>query len=112
MTIRGVHIEVIEEMSASCFINALRRFKAIRGQVKCLYSDCGTNFTGAHNELQRTLKEMTGDTMARFLENNDMQWKFKRSTCIAHGRLMGAYGWHLSSHPDGNSEGNQSSPDT
>lgn len=44
MCTRAVHIEVIEEMSFSSFINALRRFFAIRGPAKQLRSDRGTNF--------------------------------------------------------------------
>jgi hypothetical protein len=34
LSCRAVHIEVIEEMSTSSFINAFRRFMAIRGKVK------------------------------------------------------------------------------
>ncbi|CAC5390540.1 unnamed protein product [Mytilus coruscus] len=44
---RAIHIEVIEEMSSASFINAYRRFIAIRGSVKLLRSDRGTNFVGA-----------------------------------------------------------------
>ena len=47
LAIRAVHIEVIEDMSSSCFINALRQFIAIRGKVKQFRSDRGTNFVGA-----------------------------------------------------------------
>lgn len=39
LTTRGIHIEVIEEMTTSSFVNALRRFVAIRGNVKELRSD-------------------------------------------------------------------------
>lgn len=49
---RGVHIEVIEEMSSSSFINALRRFIAIRGPVMEFLSDRGTNFIGATDDLK------------------------------------------------------------
>ena len=48
---RAVHIEVVEEMSSSSFINALRRFFALRGPAKQLRSDCGTNFIGACREM-------------------------------------------------------------
>lgn len=51
LTTRAVHIEVIEDMSSSCFINALRRFVALRGPVKLFRSDKGTNFIGAVNDL-------------------------------------------------------------
>jgi hypothetical protein len=47
LTIRAVHIELIEEMSSSSFINALRRITAIRGPIKIFRSDRGTNFIGA-----------------------------------------------------------------
>ncbi len=46
MCSRAVHIEVIEAMSTSSFINALRRFFVIRGPAKQIRSDCGTNFIG------------------------------------------------------------------
>jgi hypothetical protein len=42
LVIRAIHIEIINEMSSSSFINALRRFVALRGEVKLIRSDCGT----------------------------------------------------------------------
>lgn len=52
LTTRSVHLEVVEELSSSSFINALRRFISIRGPVKIIRSDCGTNFVGAVDELK------------------------------------------------------------
>lgn len=52
LSTRAVHLEVIESMSTSSFINALRRFLSIRGPVKHMRSDRGTNFIGACRELQ------------------------------------------------------------
>ncbi|XP_021370654.1 uncharacterized protein LOC110461499 [Mizuhopecten yessoensis] len=49
---RAIHIEVVEELSSASFINALRRFTAIRGSVKLFRSDWGTNFVGAVNPLE------------------------------------------------------------
>lgn len=51
MTMRALHIEIVESMDASNCINALRHFFAIRGPTKHLRSDCGTNFIGASKEL-------------------------------------------------------------
>lgn len=42
----AVHIKVIEKMSTSSVINALRRFTAIRGPVRLLCSDRGINYQG------------------------------------------------------------------
>lgn len=54
---RAVHIEVVESLSTSTFINALRRFIAIRGPAKLFHLDCGTNFVGACKELQFTAED-------------------------------------------------------
>jgi hypothetical protein len=51
LTVRAVHIEIIEAMDTSSFLNALRRFLALRGPVSQFRSDCGTNFVGAQTEL-------------------------------------------------------------
>lgn len=51
LTNRGVHIEVVDEMSGSSFINAHRRFVALRGPVKKIRSNRDTNFVGSTNDL-------------------------------------------------------------
>lgn len=52
MSIRAVHIEVIESHDTSSFINALRRFLSLSGPAKYIRSDRGTNFIGAYKELK------------------------------------------------------------
>ena len=47
---RATHIEPLPAMDTSSFINALRRFFAIRGTCKVIRSDRGTNFVGALNQ--------------------------------------------------------------
>ncbi|RVE40950.1 hypothetical protein evm_014400 [Chilo suppressalis] len=49
---RALHLELVESLSTEAFISALRRFIARRGRVKIIYSDNGSNFTGAHNLLE------------------------------------------------------------
>ena len=48
---RAVHIEVAQSLSTDSFINALRRFIAIRGPIRSLHADQGTNFVGAVREI-------------------------------------------------------------
>jgi hypothetical protein len=50
---RAVHIELVEEMSSSAFINAVIRFTSVRGKVKLFRSDRGTNFVGAVDTVGR-----------------------------------------------------------
>ena len=44
---RAIHLEVVNSLSSSSFINALRRFIGIRGPISLLRCDQGTNFVGA-----------------------------------------------------------------
>ena len=47
---RAVHIETAVSMTTDSFVNALRRFIALRGPVRVLRSDRGTNFICAERE--------------------------------------------------------------
>ena len=74
---RAVHLEVANSLSTSSFINALRRFKAIRGPIRVLRSDQGTNFVGARKELKEALKEIDNDQVKEFLLQNDCSFSFR-----------------------------------
>ncbi|XP_033759093.1 uncharacterized protein LOC117341342 [Pecten maximus] len=76
LTTRAIHVEVTEEMSSSSFINALRRFVAIRGNVKEIRSDCGTNFVGAVNELHIDSVNVGDGPTASYLNDSGIVWKF------------------------------------
>ncbi|XP_033105145.1 uncharacterized protein LOC117107552 [Anneissia japonica] len=64
LTSRAIHIEVIETMSSSSFINAMKRLIAIRGAVKVFRSDQGSNFIGAIGD----------DTVQTYLLKNNAKW--------------------------------------
>ncbi|CAB4017298.1 PREDICTED: uncharacterized protein LOC107344993 [Paramuricea clavata] len=76
LSTRAIHIELIESMDASSFINALRRFMAIRGPVQQIRSDCGTNFKGAQNELESALKETDQKIVETYLNSPECEWIF------------------------------------
>ncbi|XP_062603438.1 uncharacterized protein LOC134265202 [Saccostrea cucullata] len=78
LSCRGIHIEVIEEMSTSSFINALRRFTSIRGKVKELYSDRGTNFVGGTRELGIGAIFVENLAVKSFLKEQGAIWKFNK----------------------------------
>ncbi|XP_055487755.1 uncharacterized protein LOC129695020 [Leucoraja erinacea] len=73
---RAVHIEVRESMSASSFINALRRFFAIRGPAKQIRSDCGTNFVGASHELKMGDSSTSSNSVEKYLQYQKYTWVF------------------------------------
>lgn len=76
MCSRAVHIEVIETMSSSSFINALRRFFAVRGPAKQIRSDCGTNFVGASRELQMDKANAGFNSIKKYLDSQGCTWVF------------------------------------
>lgn len=76
MVSRAVHVELIEELSSPSFINALRRFMAIRGPVKQFRSDRGTNFVGGVKELELDAQFIEKGPVANYLKNNRISWIF------------------------------------
>ena len=73
---RAVHLEIVEEMSTSSFINALRRFIAIRGHVSVLRSDRGTNFVGTVNELKLNVVNTEDGPIKNFMDQRKITWIF------------------------------------
>lgn len=55
---RAVHIETLEDLSTDAFMNALCPLIAIRGPVRQLRCNQGTNFMGAKREFTELMKDM------------------------------------------------------
>lgn len=56
--VQGPYTEMIDDMTTDSFINALRAFIGIRGNVRQLRCDQGTNFVGARREFAELMKGM------------------------------------------------------
>jgi hypothetical protein len=70
---KAIHIEVVTSLTTEAFLAALRRFIACKGKPRTMYSDNGTNFQGASNQLHEIYKMLQSSSeMARiqdFLAN-------------------------------------------
>lgn len=64
---RAIHIELLDDLSTDTFINALRCFIAIRGSVRQIQCDQGTNFVGAQNELKAALNGLDTQRLSTYL---------------------------------------------
>ncbi|KAF7641096.1 hypothetical protein LDENG_00294180, partial [Lucifuga dentata] len=73
---RAIHIEMLDNMSTDAFINGLRCFIAIRGAVRQIKCDQGTNFVGAKNELREALKQVDNDRLTAFLAEKQCDFSF------------------------------------
>jgi hypothetical protein len=77
---KAVHIEVVTSLTTDAFLAALRRFIARRGKPKTIYSDNGTNFQGAANQLYKIYKMLQSSSeivkVQDFLAKEGCDWKF------------------------------------
>lgn len=79
LTTKNIHIELVRDLSTQAFLEALRNFTARKGLPAHIYSDNGTNFVGAKNELPTILRNsasrMAQDVAMSLLKCN-IQWHF------------------------------------
>jgi hypothetical protein len=77
---KAVHLEVVTSLNTEAFMAALRRFIARRGKPMTIYSDNGTNFQGAANQLRDLYKQWQSTSdMTRvqdFLASEGCDWRF------------------------------------
>lgn len=75
MASKAIHIELIDDMTTDAFINTLRCIIAIRGPIRQIHTDRGTNFIGAANELHKLLHPKLGDpAVASYAAKNNIQF--------------------------------------
>ena len=51
LAVKAVHLEQVSDLTSDAFITCLRRFVSRHGYPLLLWSDHGTNFVGAKNEI-------------------------------------------------------------
>jgi hypothetical protein len=69
---KAIHIEVVTSLTIEAFLAALRRFIARWGKPKTIYSDNGTNFQGASNQLHDIYKMLQSSSQtARIKDDNE-----------------------------------------
>lgn len=68
---RAVHLETMNSLDITSFRLALRRLIAVRGQIKHLRSDKGTNFVGARNQM---LAELSIEDIKKTVEGCGCTW--------------------------------------
>ena len=76
LTVRCIHLEIVEASDTDSFINAFRRFTNRRGCPETVYSDCGTNLTGTVNELQEFKSALKKDVITKAAAEMKITWEF------------------------------------
>lgn len=88
LSTRAIHLEVIESTDSSYFINALRRFMAIRAPFKQIRSDQETNFIGACKDLGMS-SNIDKDVVKRYLSEKACNWTFNPPHSSHMGEALG-----------------------
>ena len=78
MSTKAVHLEVVSDMTTPAFLASLRRFISRRNCPSNIYSDNGSNFIGARNELRDLYKfleeEETDSAIRHYLLQHRVDW--------------------------------------
>ena len=75
LTTKAIHLELVTSLSSDAFLSTLRRFIARRGKPLNIFSDNGTNFTGANSEIQKFLK-LNCNLIKHDLADEGINWHF------------------------------------
>lgn len=73
---RAIHIEALDDLSTDSFISGLRCLIALRGVVRLVRCDRGTNFVGADNELKRAMKELDSKSITAKMLSAQCEFQF------------------------------------
>ena len=73
---RAVHIEMAYSLDTNSFLSCLSRFEDRRGTPSAYFSDNGTNFVGAENELKECLQRLNQSKINEELGRRNVTWNF------------------------------------
>ena len=76
LTTRAVHLEIAFGLDTDSFLNSFYRMVSRRGLPEELYSDNGTNFKGADNELKLLVSQIDKSKIAESVANKGVKWHF------------------------------------
>ena len=76
LTVRCIHLEVIDSCDTDAFLNSFRRFTNQRGCPESVYSDRGSNFQGAVNELDEFYSNLDRNEIQRVTAGMSISWEF------------------------------------
>ena len=76
LSVRAVHLEMAWGLDTDAFLNAFTRFISRRGVPKEVFSDNGTNFVGAVNELKSLVSELGEEKIKGRTATKGVRWLF------------------------------------
>ena len=80
LTIRAIHIEVVNSLTTDSCIMAIRNFMSRRGIPQAFYSDRGTNFVGANRTLNEIFEAIDHEGIMNEFVTTETTWHFNPPT--------------------------------
>lgn len=74
-TTKAIHLELVGDLTSNKYLLALYRFISRRGKPVDIYSDNGTSFVGAYNDISKFLKSNC-DSLSESLANESIKMHF------------------------------------
>lgn len=75
LTTHSTHIEVLQDMSTDSLLSSLQNTINLRGAIKILYSDYGSNFIGASNKTKKITNDWNSELLEKGLINEPINFK-------------------------------------
>jgi hypothetical protein len=88
LTMRAVHLELVEHMDTDSFINSLIRFRNRKGNPREIWCDNGTNFTGAAKEIEKWMKSWNKADIDSKTKPFGITWHFNPPEISHHGGVF------------------------
>ena len=80
LSVKAVHLELVSDLTSEAFLASLRRFISRCGKPSLIWSDNGTNFTGAARELKELSDflehQKIQQSISEFCSTQHIKWKF------------------------------------
>lgn len=73
---RAIHLDLVTDLTSATFIACFERLTCRRGHVNKLYSDNGTTFKGASNEIHNAYKNWHTPDVKAHLNKKGTKWIF------------------------------------
>ena len=75
---RAVYLDLASSLSSDDFLLVLRRFIAIYGKPRQIFSDNGTNFVGAERDLRQEIEQLhSTESTSKFMKQEAIDWHFQ-----------------------------------
>lgn len=87
---RGIHLDVVTDLTSAAFIACFERFIARRGRCNRLFSDNGKSFVGAEKEIARAYAEWREDGIVDQIANKGTEWTFMTPAAPHQGGIYEA----------------------